>query len=99
MDMKLILVLCKDVCVNQARTAIKEFDAQVDIELNNVVETLSTKVHPVEEWPGYATLLMTIASAETAENISARLRQFRAQMHPSVQEAMKILVLNIEKEI
>lgn len=99
MNMKLILVFCKETCLLKARALIKEFDAQVDVELGNVVETLSTKSRPVEEWPGYTTILMAIASAETAEKIVAALRRYREEMQPAVKEGVKILVLNIEKEV
>lgn len=99
MNMKLILIFCKDLCLARARQIIKDYDAQVDMELGNVVETLSTKSHPVEEWPGYTTILMAIAAAETAEKITEALKKYRAEMHAAIQQGVKILVLNIEKEV
>ncbi len=99
MNAKLIMVLCKDICLAKAREIIRDSDAQVDVELGNVVETLSTKSRPVEEWPGYSTILLTIADATTAEVIVKRLGDYRSEMHPSVQAGVKILILNIEKEV
>lgn len=99
MNMKLLLIFCKDVCLDKARAIIRENDAQVDVELGHVIETLSTKSHHVEEWPGYATILLTIATAERAEAIAEQLRRYRAEMHPSIQQGVKILILNIEKEV
>jgi|GEM_PF-5536989 len=99
MNMKLILILCKDVCLPGARAIIRDYEAQVDVELENVIETLSTKSHPVEEWPGYSTILMTIASSDTSEKIIEALAHYREEMHPSIQQGVKILILNIEKEV
>jgi len=99
MEMKLVLVFCKDTCLSQAREIIQKYEVQVDIELGNVVETLSTKSRPVEEWPGFSTILMTIAPAEIVQKLTEDLAQYRDQMHPSIRQGVKILVLNIEKEV
>jgi hypothetical protein len=99
MNMKLILVFCKETCLAKARTILKEHDALMDVELGNVVETLSTKSHPVEEWPGYTTILMAVAPADTTEKIVSALSRYREEMHPAIQQGVKILVLPIEKEI
>ncbi|MDD5541778.1 MAG: hypothetical protein PHX83_01230 [Acidobacteriia bacterium] len=99
MEVKLVLIFCKEACLPQAREILKKYDVQVDIELGHVLETLSTRSRQVEEWPGYSTILMTIAPLNIVNPLTQDLARFREQMHPSVQQGVKILVLNIEKEV